>query len=56
LHETPICVFGNGALTTGSPKANIGKHLIGSMRHLSKSPQRFASYFDHPAVAYAKAD
>jgi hypothetical protein len=25
------------------------------MRQLSKSPQRIASYFNHPAVAYAKA-
>ncbi len=30
------------------------KNLIGSMRRLSKSPQRVASYFDHPAVAYSK--
>jgi hypothetical protein len=34
---------------------HLEKNLIGSMRRLSKSPQRVASYFDHPAVAYAKA-
>ncbi len=30
------------------------KNLIESMRRLSKSPQRVASYFNHPAVAYSK--
>ena len=34
---------------------HLEKNLIGSMRCLSKSPQRIASNFDHPAVAYAKA-
>jgi transposase len=34
---------------------HLEKNLIGSMRQLSKSPQRIASYFNHPAVAYAKA-
>jgi hypothetical protein len=34
---------------------HLEKNLIGSMRRLSKSPQRIASYFNHPAVAYAKA-
>ena len=34
---------------------HLEKNLIGSMRRLSKSPQRVASYFNHPAVAYAKA-
>lgn len=34
---------------------HMEKNLIGSMRRLSKSPQRVAAYFDHPAVAYAKA-
>jgi hypothetical protein len=29
-------------------------NLIGSMRRLSKSPQRISSYFNHLAVAYAK--
>jgi hypothetical protein len=34
---------------------NLEKNLIGSMRRLCKSPRRIASYFNHPAVAYAKA-
>ena len=34
---------------------HLEKNLIGSMRRLSKSPQRVASYFEHPAVAHAKA-
>jgi transposase len=34
---------------------HLEKNLIGSMRRLSKSPQRVASYFNPPDVAYAKA-
>jgi hypothetical protein len=34
---------------------HLEKNLIGSMRRLSKSQQRVASYFNHPGVAYAKA-
>jgi hypothetical protein len=34
---------------------HLEKNLISLMRRLSKSPQRIASYFGHPAVAYAKA-
>ena len=34
---------------------HLKKNLIGSMHRLSKSPQRIASYFNDPAVAYAKA-
>jgi hypothetical protein len=36
-------------------QSHLEKNLIGSMRRLSKSPQHVASYFEHPAVAYAKA-
>jgi transposase len=34
---------------------HLEKNLIGSMLRLSKSQQRVAYYFDHPALAYAKA-
>jgi transposase len=34
---------------------HLERNLIGSMRRLSKSPKRVASYFEHPAVTYAKA-
>ena len=36
-------------------QSHLEKNLIGSMRRLAKTPQRIAAYFEHPAVAYAKA-
>lgn len=44
-----------GCKAPAMDQKHLEKNLIGSMRRLSKSPQRVASYFDHPAVAYAKA-
>ena len=36
-------------------QGHLERNLIGSMRRLAKSPKRVASYFEHPAVTYAKA-
>jgi transposase len=36
-------------------QGHLERNLIGSMPHLAKSPKRVASYFNHPAVTYAKA-
>jgi len=44
-----------GRKATAMNQKHMQKNLIRSMRRFSKSPQHVASYFDHQAVAYAKA-
>jgi hypothetical protein len=55
VNKECIALFYLPSYSPAMDQNHLEKNLIGSMRRLSKSPQRSASYFDHPAVAYAKA-
>jgi hypothetical protein len=55
VNKECIALFYLPSYSPALDQNHLEKNLIGSMRRLSKSPQRIASYFNHSALAYAKA-